>query len=275
MATRLPSPRWCTTGEDGLQPLYGIAFEATLEEHDVPALAGYRGMGPVRRGNLAWVQKQHDVYGSVVLAATQLFFDQRLVRPGDEEAFHRLEPLGDRAWALHDQPDAGIWEFRGRAEVHTYSSVMCWAACDRLARIAAHLGLAPRAAFWRGRADTMRANILERAWDAELGHFVESAEGRRLDASLLLLACASQIELSMANMDMAALGRVSPLSIMIFALTAGYGLVAAWSAVDLFRRRKASAGWAYAFGVVLCGLHLAMVVHLARHGMIGLRTWVA
>ncbi|MGY1458124.1 glycoside hydrolase family 15 protein [Luteimonas sp. A534] len=176
------------TGEDGLQPLYGIAFEAKLEEHDVPALAGYRGMGPVRRGNLAWVQKQHDVYGSVVLAATQLFFDQRLVRPGDEQAFHRLEPLGDRAWALYDQPDAGIWEFRGRAEVHTYSSVMCWAACDRLARIAAHLGIAPRAAHWRQRADTMRENILAHAWDEELGHFVESAEGRRLDASLLLLA---------------------------------------------------------------------------------------
>jgi GH15 family glucan-1,4-alpha-glucosidase len=175
-------------GQDDLQPLYGIGFEARLEEHEVPALAGYRGMGPVRRGNLAWVQKQHDVYGSVVLAATQLFFDQRLVRPGDEEAFHRLEPLGDRAWALHDQPDAGIWEFRGRAEVHTYSSVMCWAACDRLARIAAHLGLAPRAAHWRQRADAMRATILARAWDEELGHFVESAEGRRLDASLLLLA---------------------------------------------------------------------------------------
>ena len=176
------------TGDDGLQPLYGIAFEKTLEEHEVPALAGYRGMGPVRRGNLAWVQKQHDVYGSVVLAATQLFFDQRLEHPGDVGAFHRLEPLGDRAWALYDQPDAGIWEFRGRAEVHTYSSVMCWAACDRLARIAAHLGLAERAAHWRGRADTMREAILARAWDAELGHFVESAEGRRLDASLLLLA---------------------------------------------------------------------------------------
>ncbi|NLA67612.1 MAG: glycoside hydrolase family 15 protein, partial [Gammaproteobacteria bacterium] len=176
------------TGEDGLQPLYGIGFEARLEEHEVPALAGYRGMGPVRRGNLAWVQKQHDVYGSVVLAATQLFFDQRLVRPGDARAFQRLEPLGDRAWALYDQPDAGIWEFRGRAEVHTYSSVMCWAACDRLARIAAHLGLAPRAAHWRARADAMREAILERAWDADAGHFVESAEGRRLDASLLLLA---------------------------------------------------------------------------------------
>ena len=176
------------TGADGLQPLYGIAFEKALEEHEVPDLAGYRGMGPVRRGNLAWVQKQHDVYGSVVLAATQLFFDQRLAHPGDIEAFHRLEPVGEQAWALYDQPDAGIWEFRGRAEVHTYSSVMCWAACDRLARIATHLGLAARSAHWRGRADTMREAILARAWDAELGHFVESAEGRRLDASLLLLA---------------------------------------------------------------------------------------
>ncbi|MBJ6985319.1 glycoside hydrolase family 15 protein [Luteimonas sp. MC1750] len=184
------------TGEDGLQPLYGIAFEKELEEHEVPDLAGYRGMGPVRRGNLAWVQKQHDVYGSVVLAATQLFFDQRLARPGDVDAFHRLEPVGEQAWELYDQPDAGIWEFRGRAEVHTYSSVMCWAACDRLARIATHLGLAERGAHWRGRADTMREAILARAWDAELGHFVESAEGRRLDASLLLLAELGFIEAS-------------------------------------------------------------------------------
>ena len=182
------------TGDEGLQPLYGIAFEKALEEHEVPALAGYRGMGPVRRGNLAWVQQQHDVYGSVVLAATQLFFDQRLAHPGGIDAFHRLEPLGERAWALYDQPDAGIWEFRGRAEVHTYSSVMCWAACDRLARIALHLGLPARAEYWRGRADAMREAILARAWDEELGHFVESAEGRRLDASLLLLAALGFVE---------------------------------------------------------------------------------
>ena len=176
------------TGDADLQPLYGIGFESELTEEDVPALDGYRGMGPVRRGNLAWKQVQHDVYGSVVLASTQLFFDQRLDHPGDEDAFRRLEVLGERAHAMYDQPDAGIWEFRGRAELHTYSSVMCWAACDRLARIAAHLGLAPRAVYWRTRADAMHAAIIERAWDAELGHFVESAEGRRLDASLLLLA---------------------------------------------------------------------------------------
>src|SRR5690606_13247637 len=176
-------------GEDGaLQPLYGIGYEAELAEEEVSTLAGYRGMGPVRRGNLAWVQKQHDVYGSVVLASAQLFFDQRLEHPGDETTFRRLQPLGERAFALHDRPDAGLWEFRGRAEVHTYSSVMCWAACDRLAKIAHQLRLEERARLWRQRADHIRADVLAHAWDESLGSFVEGRESRRLDASLLLLA---------------------------------------------------------------------------------------
>ncbi len=176
------------TGEDGaLQPVYGIGFESKLTEDELDSLAGYRGMGPVRRGNLAWLQKQHDVYGSVVLASTQLFFDQRLAWPGDAATFARLEPLGERAFALHDQPDAGLWEFRGRAEVHTYSSVMCWAACDRLAKIAARLGLAAHVTYWRGRADAIRGRILDAAWNQTRGHFVDAFGGERLDASLLLL----------------------------------------------------------------------------------------
>ncbi|PZP58408.1 MAG: glucoamylase [Pseudoxanthomonas spadix] len=176
------------THDGTLQPMYGINFEVELHEHEVPSLAGYRGMGPVRRGNLAWIQKQHDVYGSVVLASTQLFFDQRLVDPGDRHTFERLEPLGERAFALYDVPDAGLWEFRGRAEVHTYTSVMCWAACDRLAKIAERLELPERAAHWRARADTIRATTLERAWRADLGWFSASFESDYLDASLLLLA---------------------------------------------------------------------------------------
>jgi GH15 family glucan-1,4-alpha-glucosidase len=177
------------TEEDGaLQPVYGIGFEHALEEFEVDSLEGYRGMGPVRRGNLAWVQKQHDVYGSVVLASSQLFYDRRLSRPGDEAMFERLEPLGERAFALHDQPDAGLWEFRGRAEVHTYSAVMCWAACDRLARIAQRLGLDERSAGWRERAERIHARIMDQAWDAGRGHFVDAFGGHRLDASLLLLA---------------------------------------------------------------------------------------
>ena len=104
------------THDGYLQPLYGIAFEERLEEQEVESLAGYRGMGPVRRGNLAWVQKQHDVYGSVVLAATQLFIDQRLASPGDESAFARLEMLGERAHAHAGYDHTGVTEKAGEAD---------------------------------------------------------------------------------------------------------------------------------------------------------------
>ncbi|HEY0333754.1 MAG TPA: glycoside hydrolase family 15 protein [Stenotrophomonas sp.] len=176
------------TTDGTMQPLYGIGFESQLEEHEVESLDGYRGMGPVRRGNLAWIQQQHDVYGSVVLASTQLFFDLRLKDPGDEAAFLRLEPLGERAYALHDVPDAGLWEFRGRAEVHTYTAAMCWAACDRLAKIADRLGLQDRHAYWRTRADQLQERVLQGAWSEARGHFTDTLGGHRLDASLLLMA---------------------------------------------------------------------------------------
>ena len=177
-----------STGDDGhLQPVYGIGFERELHEESMDALQGYRGMGPVRRGNLAWLQPQHDAYGSVILASTQLFFDRRVNAPGDAAMFVRLEGLGERAWALHDKPDAGLWEFRGRAAVHTYSSAMCWAACDRLAKIARQLGIGDRGGMWQTRADTIRSMILTRGWNAALGHFVDVLDGERLDASLLLL----------------------------------------------------------------------------------------
>ena len=144
--------------EGRLQPVYGISGRAVIEEREVDSLPGYRGMGPVRVGNQAYRQVQHDVYGSAILAATHVFFDRRLIRHGDDVLFHRLEALGERAAALFDQPDAGIWELRGAARVHTFSSVMCWAGCDRLARIAAHLGLGGRADYWRepGRAHPPR-----------------------------------------------------------------------------------------------------------------------
>lgn len=175
--------------EDGqLQPLYGIGLERELHEEEMPTLGGYRDMGPVRRGNLAWVQPQHDVYGSVVLASTHLFFDRRLSLPGGVAHFQRLERLGEHAFALFDKPDAGLWEFRGRLEVHTYSAVMCWAACDRLAKIGAQISLPDRATFWRQRADDMHAAITALAFDPARGHFVEGTASGRLDAVLLLLA---------------------------------------------------------------------------------------
>lgn len=176
-----------STNGDHVQPLYGIGLERKLVERTVD-LPGYRGMGPVRIGNQAYEHFQHDVYGNIVLGAAQAFFDKRLLHQPGVDDFERLELIGERAFALHDQPDAGLWELRTRARVHTSSSLMCWAACDRLARIAGQFGRTERARLWHGRAEHIHRTILQCGWNKEVGAFVESFGGRDLDASLLLIA---------------------------------------------------------------------------------------
>ena len=170
-----------------IQPLYSVMGVAELDETTAPFLAGYREMGPVRIGNAAYKQVQHDCYGQIVLPTTQAFFDKRLLRMADDRDFQSLEQVGEMAWKMHDQPDAGLWEFRTRQEVHTYSAVMSWAACDRLANIAGYLGKDDRCTFWRNRADTIRGRIETEAWveNGDGGHFGASFESDYLDASLL------------------------------------------------------------------------------------------
>jgi GH15 family glucan-1,4-alpha-glucosidase len=130
---------------------------------------------------------QNDVYGSVVMASTHAFFDQRLTRPGDASLFEQLERLGKRAVAVFDKPDAGPWELRTTSAVHTFSSVMCWAACDRLAKIACQIGLADKAIAWQREAERLHGIICEQTWNPQLGSFVSTFGGRELDATLLLL----------------------------------------------------------------------------------------
>lgn len=178
-----------TCGDDEhLQPLFGVGLERVLTERTITSLPGYRGMGPVRIGNQAFEHIQHDVYGNVILGANQAFFDKRLFRSAGLDEFRRLEVLGEQAVRLHDQPDAGMWELRSRSRVHTSSSLMCWAACDRLADIAAHLGEADRAKYWYASAAEIKAKILKEAWSDDRKAFVESFGGQYLDASVLLMA---------------------------------------------------------------------------------------
>lgn len=171
-----------------IQPVYGVGLERTLTERIVTTLPGYRNMGPVRVGNQAHEHFQHDSYGNVVLGAAQAFLDRRLRHPPGLSEFELLERAGLQAIHLHDKPDAGMWELRYSAKVHTTSSLMSWAACDRLSRIARHLGLPDRYAFWRRQAEEMRETILRRAWSQERQAFVDSFEGSNLDAGVLLMA---------------------------------------------------------------------------------------
>ena len=168
-----------------VQPVYGVGLEEDIDERIVTSVAGYRGMKPVRVGNQAREHLQHDVYGQIVLPLVQSFYDSRLLRAGTIDDFYALEKVGDRAFAMHDQFDAGLWEFRTIARVHTYSSVMCWAACDRLAKAADRLGLQDRASVWMGRAAIIRTRIEEEAFVPEEGRFAASFGGQELDASLL------------------------------------------------------------------------------------------
>lgn len=170
-----------------LRPVYGIVHDEPLTERIAKDLSGFAGMGPVRVGNQAAQQTQHDSYGSIILGVSQMFIDERLPRPGDDSLFRRLEPLGEQARKMTMVPDAGLWEYRGRTRIHTHSAAMCWVACDRLARIAARLGRADRAAYWQSHAAKIRAEILSRAWNERRGALVGALDHDDLDASVLLL----------------------------------------------------------------------------------------
>ncbi|WP_430387181.1 glycoside hydrolase family 15 protein [Blastomonas fulva] len=170
-----------------IQPLYGIGGEAQIEEHIMPALKGYKGMGPVRSGNQAYEQIQHDAYGQIILSSVQAFFDQRLLRRATVQDFEALEAVGHRAFDVFDTPDAGLWELRTRSHIHTYSVAMCWAACDRLANAANAIGRIEASKFWQDRADHIRQHIDDHAWSEEGDHYSAVFGERTLDASLLQL----------------------------------------------------------------------------------------
>jgi len=177
-----------------VQPLYGIGLEQSLPEQIIDHLPGYRRHAPVRVGNQAYEHFQHDVYGNIVLGAAQAFHDMRLLHRAGIEQFQHLEAVGERAFAVYDQPDAGMWELRTRSRIHTSSALMSWAACDRLAKIAARLELHERTIFWQQRAVLIGERILSEAWNEERQTYAESFGGRDLDASVLLMVEVGLIE---------------------------------------------------------------------------------
>jgi GH15 family glucan-1,4-alpha-glucosidase len=109
------------------------------------------------------------------------------VRRGTEALFTALEPLGEQSLAVFGQPDAGLWEYRGHIAVHTFSAAICWAAADRLARIAAKLGLSAREQYWREHARSMEERMRKATWSKSMNSFTATFDGDSVDASLLLL----------------------------------------------------------------------------------------
>jgi GH15 family glucan-1,4-alpha-glucosidase len=185
--------RVAESGGGRLAPIYDLDGGDIPPEHMAPCLPGYRGMGPVRVGNKASEQAQHDLYGEAVLTAERLLDPRTTVRHDatyrDENGtlLKRLEPFGDWAARLYDKPDAGLWELRGAERVHTYSSLMCWAACNQLARYHELVEVDDRARSWAARAAGIQELIMRRSWNERLNAFTATMDGDSLDASLLLM----------------------------------------------------------------------------------------
>ena len=141
----------------------------------------------MRIGNAAADQVQHDVYGSVILAASLMFFDERLPRKGDASLYDMLEPLGRMALeqALDPMPASG--SFAAACACTLIRQPCVRPGPNRLASIARRLGLEESAGSWQRSADGLRETILRRAWNADRNAFVESLDGTAVDASVLLL----------------------------------------------------------------------------------------
>ena len=169
---------------DQIQIMYGLGGERRLTEWEVPWLPGYEDSSPVRIGNGAANQTQLDIYGEIFDA----FYHTHLrglppVGRGPAIGQAVLEHLA----GIWDQPDEGIWEVRGPPQHFTHSKVMAWVAFDRAIKISEELGAASWAEPWREVRDQIHADVCAKAFDRELGSFVQAYGSKALDASLLLL----------------------------------------------------------------------------------------
>lgn len=172
---------------DQIAPLFPIAPGTDTAEKLIDTLPGYRGYGPVRIGNAAVIQRQNDTYGSMVMTAAQMFWDERLPRHGDMELYRQLCVVGNEAHKAALTPDAGLWEYREREEVHTFSAAMCWAAQHRLGMIARRVGADAESREWLARAGVLRQEVLQRATMPDGGWLSGVLDRDMADASSLVL----------------------------------------------------------------------------------------
>jgi GH15 family glucan-1,4-alpha-glucosidase len=166
-----------------LQIMYGVGGETELDEQVLDHLDGYEGSRPVRIGNAAYRQRQHDVWGAVL---DSLYVHIRSRDRLDERLWPIVKRQVESALRHWREPDQGIWEARGEPHHYTLSKVMCWVAADRGARLAQLRGDEEAVKLWRAAADEIHADVCAHGVD-ERGVFTQHYGSRALDGSLLLL----------------------------------------------------------------------------------------
>jgi GH15 family glucan-1,4-alpha-glucosidase len=169
--------------EHALQILHPLRGESDGEEHELEHLEGYRGSRPVRIGNAARHQVQHDALGEILSAAHEL------TRRGEDVAPALgtfLGTVADAACAHWRRPDSGIWELRTEPRHFVHSKLMCWVALDRALRLPRG-GLRGDVRRWAAERDAIARAILEEGFDPEVGAFVQYFGAKHVDAANLLI----------------------------------------------------------------------------------------
>jgi GH15 family glucan-1,4-alpha-glucosidase len=167
-----------------LQIMFGVGGERDLTERVLPHLTGWRGSAPIRVGNGAWNQRQLDVYGELLDAASRL--PDQLDHLGSATK-QFLADLADTAAARWREKDQGIWEVRGEPRDFLYSKLMCWVALDRAIALADRLNAADRVEAWKSTRDEIADAIINKGWNESVGAFTQSFGSEDLDASNLMM----------------------------------------------------------------------------------------
>jgi GH15 family glucan-1,4-alpha-glucosidase len=169
--------------EGRLQIMYGIGGESKLEEQELEHLSGYEHSRPVRIGNGAYDQDQHDVWGAVL---DSIYIHTRSRDQLPDRLWPIIKRQVEHALSRWREPDRGIWEVRGDPKHFTSSKLMCWVAADRGARLARIRNDQRMATRWEEAAAEMHADICANGVDGR-GVFVQHYDTDALDASLLLM----------------------------------------------------------------------------------------
>lgn len=173
--------------DEKIQIMYGINHEKKLEEETLDHLSGYMGSNPVRIGNAAYIQKQNDIYGILMDVIFQQFTEFKISLEDSEALWTIVRSIVRIVETNWDKPDKGIWEFRTEERHFTFSKVLCWVAIDRAVKIARFIHKTSYVRMWQPLADTIRNDILDKAWNEEVGAFTQSYGSNDLDASTLLM----------------------------------------------------------------------------------------
>ena len=169
---------------DDLAIAFTLDGDPIPAEKEIPHLPGHRRSRPVRVGNDAGHQRQHDVYGSVMTAAAHCYHHMAGMDSAmPQQVLRRIADLVAQRW---DRPDDSIWEIRDGRDHHTYSKLMCWVALDRAVDLHHHHALGGDAGTWSIQRDAIREQVLGRGWNATVGAFAATIDGDRLDAATLV-----------------------------------------------------------------------------------------